>query len=911
MNLPLLFEQLLFGSIQPSKTMLKPAQTIKSALSPSEMSDLETKLRSVRSLDYWPSQKFSWNGVEEFLNSPALKSGIHSIYLENQILDIFVDFQPDSPAYILFHGNCPRAPNFLLPVFSGQNVTESMRMTKVVPCDPTLLLDPNIELCWHAGSSGVPLQTIYKKVFDKVFSIAKPTYKVFWGGSGGGFAALYYSYFFTGSTALVWNPQISISAYLEEPLRRYRQIAFGLTDDGAMFGNAELVADVSVLYRKGYSNRVVYIQNDDDWHVEKHLWPFLRALGVRDLDKIAVDGADGVVAPDVYLYLGRFSKNHEPPTNTEIHSILQWIHAGKGATGDFGFGALRRAKHTAKRLPDRLIAAIASSRITYFRSDWPHPSSEPVIAASAPRSMKFTTGLVIEAGEDGSVDWNIEFSSNKSDNIHELHSLFHVGRLLSLFEDHRDETVFQLALGIVRSFLTFIRDESHLKQVMKNRGFGSFDHSMSIRANVLVMLLQVVSKSERNLNVEDSLIGEIVAHLWDIGDVICDPEHLYPSNHGIIVSLTGLQIANQFKNLPYISRQFQQASNANLLGLIEKLFDKDGWANENTVGYHSFILRLLRDFVEYSRKNALESPELARIEEILERGTNALAFCVWQDGSIPPIGDSPLYRSGYSSINRSKFFNESGFLIIKDDRTYASLICGSRSNNHKQVDDSSITLHYDGEDFIVDGGSYCYDGQNLHRKYLESFRGHSGIFPNTYSAQSPREYLKNRLFASIEHFREIPGGSVAIARYRLKGGIECERRLFVGWDGVLIVVDEVLSENPDEIFTQTFLIGPHLRPAGNTRNAICFESDRYCLAVIHHSPSDTSCVTGVTDPEYWGWCSVDWRQILPTNQVRFAQKGTRASFLTEIRILRKGDANRVIDTDAQPSSDILLELKKL
>ena len=149
------------------KDSLKAARTVKSALSSSEMSDLEIKLRGVRSLDYWPSRKFSWNGVEEFLNSLVLESGIHSIYLENQILDIFIDFQPDTPAYIFFHGNCPRAPNFLLPVFSGNNVTESMRMTRVVPSDPTLLLDPSIELCWHAGSSGVPLQAIYKKVFVK------------------------------------------------------------------------------------------------------------------------------------------------------------------------------------------------------------------------------------------------------------------------------------------------------------------------------------------------------------------------------------------------------------------------------------------------------------------------------------------------------------------------------------------------------------------------------------------------------------------------------------------------------------------------------------------------------------------------------------------------------------------------
>jgi len=177
-----------------------------------------------------------------------------------------------------------------------------------------------------------------------------------------------------------------------------------------------------------------------------------------------------------------------------------------------------------------------------------------------------------------------------------------------------------------------------------------------------------------------------------------------------------------------VEHYLRQANGA-LVRLITASFDRDGWTNENTVGYHSFILRLLKEYVEYSLKNRLEGDEIGKIKDYVYKGDQALAYCVRQDGSIPPIGDSPLYRPGNNSINHSKFFGESGFLIIKDSSLYVSLVCGSRSDNHKQVDDSSLTLCYEGEDLIVDGGSYCYDSNDPYRKYLVSFRGHSGLFP--------------------------------------------------------------------------------------------------------------------------------------------------------------------------------------
>lgn len=311
----------------------------------------------------------------------------------------------------------------------------------------------------------------------------------------------------------------------------------------------------------------------------------------------------------------------------------------------------------------------------------------PAVTVESPNVIVLSTGLSIEAGIDGALDWTRGFDRDISSNVHDFYSLSYVGRLLSAYEDLGEITLLDSALGMVRSFIDFIKEPDRLQMFVTNRGFSSADHSTSIRASVLIKLLQILGGDDVLRRKERALIERVTSHLWDIGDFLAEPANIYPSNHGIMACLTLAQVANAFGELGYVCDQYLRQANSSLMRLIRASFDRDGWANENTVGYHSFILRLLRDYLEYCSKNGLAAEEVRDLEGYLARGEQALSFCVRQDGSIPPIGDSPLYRSGIDSINHSKFFPESGFLVIKDDSLYVSLVCGSRSDNHKQVDD--------------------------------------------------------------------------------------------------------------------------------------------------------------------------------------------------------------------------------
>src|SRR5699024_5115261 len=101
---------------------------------------------------------------------------------------------------------------------------------------------------------------------------------IFFGGSGGGFAALYFASFFAGSLALVFNPQTDIAQYSAKAVRDFALKAFDLSaeEQDPLHGlPASVVTDLCTHYRESRPNYIAYMQNmADAEHVEKHLRPF-------------------------------------------------------------------------------------------------------------------------------------------------------------------------------------------------------------------------------------------------------------------------------------------------------------------------------------------------------------------------------------------------------------------------------------------------------------------------------------------------------------------------------------------------------------------------------------------------------------------------------------------------------------
>lgn len=291
-----------------------------------------TNLTSERSTTRWGGVAEEHATIAEFEGRASLKDGLHTITGGPAPIDVLLRLKPGRPLVFSFHGNTPRSPELKLPVFTGLNVTRDLDASFVALSDPSLYLNPDLKLGWFAGSSGWNLQTLLKRVLKKIATAASANGVIFFGGSGGGFASLYYATAFPGSFALVWNPQTDIGAYNPPHVGEYGRVAFGLPDYNRTKSALPLLidSDLTRVYARAPENYVLYLQNNTDGHVITHMRPFLASLGadIASMERGAEANRD--IAPGVRLFMSNWGSGHVPPSSTALTRLLGTIVAAAG-----------------------------------------------------------------------------------------------------------------------------------------------------------------------------------------------------------------------------------------------------------------------------------------------------------------------------------------------------------------------------------------------------------------------------------------------------------------------------------------------------------------------------------------------------------------------------------------------------
>lgn len=252
--------------------------------------------------------KFS--SIAEFIQSEGVSAGISTINDGGVPIDLLVSPTSSSTTICFFHGAIE--PHFTLPVLSGLGVSGGVEANRVFISDPSLVLDDELMLSWYAGNVQQPgLQRDLTEILKKVIGSLGSDRVVFFGGSGGGFASLYFAHQFENSLALVFNPQTRIEAYSERAVRDFVEKAFEI-ETGASDPMAELPStvfhDLCSLYETYTDAQVAYMQNlNDRSHVESHLIPFLTTMH-----------------PDtqVLLLTGHWRDGHSPPPKDLLSKVL-------------------------------------------------------------------------------------------------------------------------------------------------------------------------------------------------------------------------------------------------------------------------------------------------------------------------------------------------------------------------------------------------------------------------------------------------------------------------------------------------------------------------------------------------------------------------------------------------------------
>ena len=161
---------------------------------------------------------------------------------------------------------------------------------------------------------------------------------------------------------------------------------------------------------------------------------------------------------------------------------------------------------------------------------------------------------------------------------------------------------------------------------------------------------------------------------------------------------------------------------------------------------------------------------------------------------------------------KSKAYSKGGYYIIRNDRTYCIIRCGELScrgeGGHSHNDKLSFELNIDGEDFIIDPGTYKYTSDYKMRNLFRSTRMHNTLCIDNLEQNNFNEY-------DLFNLREQSLGECKLFDYttfygkhygyKEKCGVLHERKIYLINDK-LIINDELIGDRISTNVNINFLI---------------------------------------------------------------------------------------------------------
>ena len=256
----------------------------------------------------------SYQSLHAFEQATAIENGYLSVAYNEYPIDLNIRRGTSGVMVVVFHAAL--AGTFQYPVFHGLGMLKNLDVTRVSISDPTIG-QTDLSLGWYAGNNRQPaLQQVTYRIIKKLSVLADTPHVVFFGASGGGFAALQSSRQFENSLAIPINPQTSIEQYLPLAVKRYLNQAWG----GEQIANIAAEHNLQRAYEDGSSNTVAYVQNKrDSFHIDNHESPFL--------SRIAKPG-------QVWSLTGTWGDNpknkHVAPPKDRLREIMEEVSRSSG-----------------------------------------------------------------------------------------------------------------------------------------------------------------------------------------------------------------------------------------------------------------------------------------------------------------------------------------------------------------------------------------------------------------------------------------------------------------------------------------------------------------------------------------------------------------------------------------------------
>lgn len=224
---------------------------------------------------------------------------------------------------------------------------------------------------------------------------------------------------------------------------------------------------------------------------------------------------------------------------------------------------------------------------------------------------------------------------------------------------------------------------------------------------------------------------------------------------------------------------------------LDKLIVRDnGFAVfvENSIGYHHGVQRLAElvgALVELSGQTT-EIPTVAK--ELIAWSD----FLRYPDGRVPAQGDTfrlpprvgaDLRRGAAWSDPACTVLPKAGYAVFKgnyDDKPWMlCLFNTSLSKTHKHEDNLSITLWFDGIEWLIDPSFYSHEYAESTSSYLRSAKAHNMVFSDVFNYSIEPGKAELAATYTKDNFE-------VVAKSYCVEGLELQRRISGGVDGLLL-----------------------------------------------------------------------------------------------------------------------------
>ena len=282
--------------------------------------------------DYSPwGSVIEYRSVEHFEGLTSLPNGVHRVALEDgSFLEMLAAGDPlvaeeGMSIPLFFSGALSSRSGTSGPYFSGKGMGAALKRGYLAFSDPSFVEDEEIGLGWYLGMPGAQVQEAMQRMVEAISRLSGRRILAI-GGSGGGFAALALAQIAPSVTAFVWNPQTNVLNYVPSVVQKYLSVAFPDTDwtQPCWRDQAEITLRAAGMHfcltDKPVPGSYLYLQNHDDWHLLRHLAPWMDAYSPEYRGRGYYSGSrqQGIL-------VGAFGEGHAVPDSGLLQRCIEML----------------------------------------------------------------------------------------------------------------------------------------------------------------------------------------------------------------------------------------------------------------------------------------------------------------------------------------------------------------------------------------------------------------------------------------------------------------------------------------------------------------------------------------------------------------------------------------------------------